>query len=305
MSTAEEKKPADPVNDDDLVDYDDDELDTKADTKAKPETAVKKGSYAGIHASGFRDLVLKPELLQAVSDCGFELPSQVQQNCIPQAIQGHDIICQAKSGMGKTAVFVLSTLHQLRPEKDSNGLNIVDTLVLASTRELAHQINKEFKRFSKYLPEIKSEEIYGGVPIVEHRRLFKKEPPHVVCGTPGRIKALVNDEVLKVDKLKRFILDECDQLLEQTDMRADVQAIFKKTPYEKQVMMFTATLSQEVRPVCRKFTTNPKEILVDDENTTELPNNFPRHLCPRPERFMYFLEPSFYSWLTTSSLMRW
>uniref|UniRef100_A0A7S0GXV2 RNA helicase n=2 Tax=Amorphochlora amoebiformis TaxID=1561963 RepID=A0A7S0GXV2_9EUKA len=171
--------------------------------------------------------------------------------------------------MGKTAVFVLSTLHLIRPEKES-GKNVIDTLVLAHTRELAHQIREEFKRFSQYLPDIECEEIYGGVPYSEHKRLFEENPPHIVCGTPGRVKALVLDGVMKLDKLKRFILDECDQLLEQTDMRADVQAIFKKTPYEKQVMMFTATLSKEVRPVCRKFTVNPQEILVDDEKKLTL-----------------------------------
>ena len=69
----------------------------------------------GIHASGFRDFILKPECLRAVVDCGFEHPSEVQHECIPQAVLGMDIICQAKSGMGKTAVFVLATLHQLEP----------------------------------------------------------------------------------------------------------------------------------------------------------------------------------------------
>merc|ERR1711865_1039667 len=90
------------------VDYEEDEV-----VDEKPQEEVKKGSsYSGIHASGFRDFLLKPELLRAVVDCGFEHPSEVQHECIPQAILGMDVICQAKSGMGKTAVFVLSSLHQ-------------------------------------------------------------------------------------------------------------------------------------------------------------------------------------------------
>jgi ATP-dependent RNA helicase UAP56/SUB2 len=74
-----------------------------------------RGSYVSIHASGFKDFLLKPELLRAIMDCGFEHPSEVQHESIPQAILGTDIVCQAKSGMGKTAVFVLATLQQIEP----------------------------------------------------------------------------------------------------------------------------------------------------------------------------------------------
>lgn len=94
--------------------------------------------------------MLRPELLRAVIDCGFEHPSEVQHECIPQAMLGMDIICQAKSGMGKTAVFVLATLQQLQPVDGE-----VSVLVMCHTRELAFQISKEYERFSKYLPSTK------------------------------------------------------------------------------------------------------------------------------------------------------
>ena len=112
--------------------------------------SVRGSTYSGIHASGFRDFLLKPELLRAVVDCGFEHPSEVQHECIPQAILGMDVICQAKSGMGKTAVFVLSSLHQLEAKEGQIG-----AIVLCHTRELAFQINNEFERFSRYLPDVK------------------------------------------------------------------------------------------------------------------------------------------------------
>jgi hypothetical protein len=102
--------------------------------------------------------MLKPELLRAVVDCGFEHPSEVQHECIPDALLGQDIICQAKSGMGKTAVFVLTTLHLLTPV-----VGEVHTVVLCHTRELAFQIQKEYERFSKYLPDVKSRVFYGGL----------------------------------------------------------------------------------------------------------------------------------------------
>lgn len=104
----------------------------------------------GVHSAGFQDFMLKDSLLRATADCGFEHPSEVQEKCIPQAVLGTDVLCQAKSGMGKTAVFVLATLHLIEPVDGQ-----VSVLVLCHTRELAFQIAKEYERFSKYLPNIK------------------------------------------------------------------------------------------------------------------------------------------------------
>jgi ATP-dependent RNA helicase UAP56/SUB2 len=247
------------LNDEDPVDYEEDEaLETKGQDEVK-----KGGTYSGIHASGFRDFLLKPELLRAVVDCGFEHPSEVQHECIPQAILGMDVVCQAKSGMGKTAVFVLSCLHQLEVKEST-----VSALVLCHTRELAYQINNEFTRFSRYLPDVKVSVFYGGTPVSEHKRILKNEPPHIIVGTPGRILQLVREKELPTKNIKHFILDECDKMLEQLDMRKDVQDIFKATPHEKQVMMFSATLNTEMRTVCKKFMQDPMEIYVDDSKLT-------------------------------------
>jgi len=269
IATMSSAAPAKDVHEDELVDYDEDaaQQGLEPEKKTAKGKEVTRGSYVGIQSAGFRDFLLKPELLLAITDCGFEHPSEVQQECIPQAALGMDIICQAKSGMGKTAVFVLAVLQQL-PKELPEGQ--VDTLVLCHTRELAYQICQEFLRFSKYLPEVKVKVFFGGIPIEQHRKLLATETPNIVVGTPGRILALVNEKKLKLDHLKRFVLDECDQMLEKLDMRRDVQAIFKQTPHEKQVMMFSATLSKEIRPVCRKFTQHPAEIFVDDESKLTL-----------------------------------
>jgi len=160
---------------------------------------------------------------------------------------------------------VLATLQQMTPVEGQ-----VDTLVLCHTRELAYQICQEFLRFSKYLRDVKVKVFFGGIGIREHRQLLTTETPNIVVGTPGRILQLVKEKALKLDHLKRFILDECDRMLESLDMRKDVQAIFKMTPHEKQVMMFSATLSKEIRPVCKKFTQHPCEIYVDDESKLTL-----------------------------------
>ncbi|KAJ0089585.1 hypothetical protein Patl1_12452 [Pistacia atlantica] len=276
---------------DELLDYEEEDAQAPDSVATKANGEAAKKGYVGIHSSGFRDFLLKPELLRAIVDSGFEHPSEgklpspflpikfhllwfgkpfitevifylptvpsirfsfgsssVQHECIPQAILGMDVICQAKSGMGKTAVFVLSTLQQTEPNPGQ-----VTALVLCHTRELAYQICHEFERFSTYLPDIKVAVFYGGVNIKSHKDLLKNECPQIVVGTPGRILALARDKDLSLKNVRHFILDECDKMLESLDMRRDVQEIFKMTPHDKQVMMFSATLSKEIRPVCKKF----------------------------------------------------
>jgi len=226
-----------------------------------------KKNFSGIHSTGFRDFLLKPELLRAISDLGFEHPSEVQQECIPQAVLGMDVLCQAKSGHGKTAVFVLATLQQLEPV---NGE--VSVLVLCHTRELAFQIKNEYTRFAKYMPDVRVSTFYGGTPVTKDAEILrdKSKCPHIVVATPGRLNALARDKVLDAKNVKHFVLDECDKMLEQLDMRRDVQEIFRATPHHKQVMMFSATLSKDIRTTCKKFMANPLEIFVDDETKLTL-----------------------------------
>jgi len=252
------------ADNEELLDYEEEQDDTtndKQDGQAN-DTAKKgvKGTYVSIHSSGFRDFLLKPELLRAIIDCGFEHPSEVQHECIPQAILGMDIVCQAKSGMGKTAVFVLATLQQLEPVDGQ-----VQCLVMCHTRELAFQISKEYERFSKYLPNLKVGVFFGGMSIKKDEDLLRNSTPHIVVGTPGRLLALARSKVLNLKNVKFFILDECDKMLAELDMRRDVQEIFRMTPHDKQVMMFSATLTKELRPVCKKFMQDPMEVYVDDE----------------------------------------
>jgi len=263
-------------NNDELLDYEEqDEAEDQvgdgvADVLVKKDV---KGTYVSIHSSGFRDFLLKPELLRAIVDCGFEHPSEVQHECIPQAILGMDVVCQAKSGMGKTAVFVLATLQQLEPVAGQ-----VSVLVMCHTRELAFQISKEYERFSKYMNSVKIAVFFGGMLIQKDEQTLKSNCPHIVVGTPGRILALVRSKALNLKHLKHFVLDECDKMLEQLDMRRDIQEIFRATPHEKQVMMFSATLSKEIRPVCKKFMQDPMEVYVDDDSKLTL-HGLQQHYC--------------------------
>lgn len=171
----------------------------------------------------------------------------MQHECIPQAILGMDILCQAKSGMGKTAVFVLATLQQIEPVDGQvryllNTLLIqhflylpkiellqtcenyqklllsmfqVSVLVMCHTRELAFQISKEYERFSKYMPTVKVSVFFGGLTIKKDEEVLKKNCPHIIVGTPGRIRALILQKSLSLKNIKHFVLDECDKMLEQ------------------------------------------------------------------------------------------
>merc|ERR1719159_1537257 len=164
-----------------------------------------------------------------------------------------------------TAVFVLACLQQI----DSSD-KAVKVLVICHTRELAYQIKHEFDRFAKYFSEVKTGVVYGGIPIVKDKEMLKTEKPQVLIGTPGRVLALCRDKELKLEKLSHFILDECDKCLEKLDMRGDIQKIFVETPKKKQVMMFSATMSSDMRAVCKRFLQDPHEISVEEESKLTL-----------------------------------
>ena len=259
----------DTKKEEDLLDFEDEEEVTQP---AATEQKADAG-YSTTQIRGFRDFLLKPELNRAITDNGFEHPSEVQHQAIPAAILGQDILAQAKSGMGKTAVFVLSALHQIE-ERDEK---VVQCIVLVHTRELAYQIQREFVRFSKYLPYAKVGVFYGGVPIPANKALLEKKDddfPTICVGTPGRMVDLVRRNILKTDHVKYFVMDEADQLLEKLDMRRDVQDVFMKCPASKQVMMFSATLPKEIRELAKKFM---KYATANNNKMTRHPTLLPTH----------------------------
>ncbi|UJR17000.1 hypothetical protein I4U23_003898 [Adineta vaga] len=246
-----------------LLDYDED------DDTPKTEFA-NKGVEISPKSSNFEFFHLKSELLRAIVDAGYEKPSKVQNQAIPQAILGKDILCQGKSGMGKTTVFILATIQQLQPIDGQ-----VSVLVLCHMRELAFQISREYERFCKYMSSIKVSLFLGGCPIRNDEDILKKNCPHIVIGTPGRILALAKNKVLDLNYIKHFIIDECDHTLELSNICQDINAIFQMTPHDKQVLMFSTTLNEQMRPICKNFMRNPIEIYIDDETT--LINHNVRH----------------------------
>jgi len=171
--------------------------------------------------------------------------------------------------MGKTAVFVFSVLNML--DRDETPKR-VRCLVIVHTREMAHQIQNEFDRFKTHFKNsngtqsIETKLLCGGYSVRADKDYLRTETPQIVIGTPGRILQLVNDGALDLGHIKFFIVDECDKVLgpDSPDMRYDVQRIFFKTPKDRQVMMFSATLSPEIREICKKFMQHPKEVIIDE-----------------------------------------
>jgi superfamily II DNA/RNA helicase len=215
--------------------------------------------------STFKDFLIQDELKKNIKDAGFEFPSDVQRQCLPHSLSGSDVLCQGKAGMGKTAIFIFTIINRIL-KKEIKGE--ISCLVLCHTRELAYQISKEFARFSKDL-DIKTCLLIGGDNEKNQIQELKNKPV-VIIGTPGRILSLTKKKQLNLDNIQVFVIDECDKMLNALDMRADVQKIFKKTPCDKQVMMFTATLPEDTKVVCKKFMRKPVEIIVKEENKEHL-----------------------------------
>lgn len=240
------------MSDDELIEYKEESINTRQRTKQ-------------VSSAQFKDFLLRDELMDAIKDAAFEHPSEVQQMAIPKAILGQDILCQAKSGTGKTAVFVLSTLNQLKVvDKETVILTVVHT------KEMADQVKQEFERFSKKMENVTIGVVYGGNSVDDDIKLLSTNSPTILIGTPGRLHEVVRRKALNLKHVKYFIMDECDRMVGDLDMRNDVQEIFVSSPRNKQTLMFTATLNSYTFDECMRFLDNPFVVRVDEESKLTL-----------------------------------
>jgi ATP-dependent RNA helicase UAP56/SUB2 len=141
---------------------------------------------------------------------------KVQEEAIPYALAGNDLVAQAKSGMGKTLVFVIPILESLREALSKDpSLSSIHAVVIVHVKELAHQVLNEFKRFTKYLSNIRVAAIYGGEDIGAQRKMLTETRPQIIVSTPGRLYQLVTEanSVVDMSQLKMFVIDEVDQVL--------------------------------------------------------------------------------------------
>ena len=208
----------------------------------------------------FDDMNLREGLLRGIYAYGFEKPSVIQQRAIMPCIKGHDVIAQAQSGTGKTATFAIAILQKL----DINILSC-QALVLAPTRELAQQIQRVLIALGDYI-DAKCHSCIGGTNV--RADIAKMEMgQHIVVGTPGRALDMLHRRVLDPRSIKVLVVDEADEMLSRgfADQMYDV---FQKLPYNIQVILFSATMPQEVLEVTKRFMRDPIRILVKKEELT-------------------------------------
>ncbi len=225
-----------------------------------------------------RKFELKEQLKRNLGVFGFKELFPIQEQAIPLALKGRDILGQAKTGTGKTLAFAIPIVNKL----DEKSLE-VQALVLTPTRELAQQVNKEFKKITLNTG-LKSLCVYGGVSINRQISLLDKGV-QIVVGTPGRILDHLERKTLRIGKLKVLVLDEADRMLDMGFID-DVERIMRRTPEKKQVMLFSATLSEGIIRLSRKHMHDPKRIQVSgDVLTVENTEQFYVDAYSRREKF--------------------
>ena len=211
----------------------------------------------------FSESGLSPEIIKAVSELGYESPTEIQKQTIPFILSDiRDLIALAQTGTGKTAAFSLPILDMI----DDTSRKI-QLLVLAPTRELALQIAKDIKNYTKYLPNVKTVAVYGGSSITDQIRNLR-DKPQIIVGTPGRVIDLINRKALDFSNIHWLVLDEADEMLSM-GFKDDLETILKETPETKQTLLFSATMNKEVERISKNYLTNPHRISIGAINAVK------------------------------------
>ena len=212
--------------------------------------------------STFKDLGLKSEIIQALTDLGYEKPTEIQEKAIPQVIASdQDLKAFAQTGTGKTAAFSLPILQKL----DLNS-NQVQAIILSPTRELAIQIARNIEEFSKHLKGFRVAAVYGGSDISGQIRTLNKGV-QIVVGTPGRTVDLIKRRKLKLDSVQWLVLDEADEMLNM-GFKDELDQVLQVTPETKQTLLFSATFPKEVDRIARNYMNDPAQIDAGKRNSS-------------------------------------
>ena len=208
----------------------------------------------------FEQLGLDEPILRAITDMGFETPSEIQQKAIPTLLEDDtDMVALAQTGTGKTAAFGFPLLQLI--DTDSN---LTQGLILSPTRELCLQIASELKNYAKYLPKVNVVAVYGGASIEEQARSLKKGA-QIIVATPGRMQDMIRRNFVDISHINYCVLDEADEMLNM-GFYEDITAILSHTPKEKSTWLFSATMPNEVARIARQFMRKPIEITVGTRN---------------------------------------
>jgi ATP-dependent RNA helicase DeaD len=211
--------------------------------------------------SSFSELSIKPELLKAVNDMGFEAPTPIQSSCIPSILSGNDVVGQAQTGTGKTAAFGIPALQMA-----DRGSKTPSVLILCPTRELAIQVTGELIKLAKHTTGVFTVPVYGGQPISRQLKALKKGA-QIVVGTPGRVIDHLKRGTLKLGALKMVVLDEADEMLNM-GFREDLEEILSYSQGKSQTVMFSATVPKAIKSIMNRWMDNPDMIKVEGRAQT-------------------------------------
>jgi len=209
----------------------------------------------------FSELGLSHEVLKSIDKMGFINPTNIQTDCIPLILKGHDVIGHSQTGTGKTMAFGLPAVDLVNTEDKS-----VQALVLCPTRELAVQAAKEISRSAENKKGLKVVPIYGGAPINNQIRELKSGA-QIVIGTPGRVMDHMRRRTLKLSNLKLMVLDEADEMLNM-GFREDIETILEDVPSNRITVLFSATMSNDIVRITKNYQNNAKFIKSSGANMT-------------------------------------
>ncbi|MDZ5470965.1 DEAD/DEAH box helicase (plasmid) [Bacillus sp. 31A1R] len=206
----------------------------------------------------------KPFIIKAIKEIGFYEPTEIQERLIPTVLKGDSAIGQSQTGTGKTHSYILPILEKINPNKQE-----VQAVITAPTRELASQIYQEILKITKHASEgeeITARNFIGGTD--KQRAIEKlKTQPHIVVGTPGRLNDLVKEQALFVHTAKMLVVDEADLMLDMGFIE-DVDQMGAKMPGDLQMLVFSATIPEKLKPFLKKYMENPKYIHIEPKQLT-------------------------------------
>lgn len=208
----------------------------------------------------FGELSLSKKVLEAISEMGFEEPTPIQAQTIPLIMNKVDVIGQAQTGTGKTAAFGIPIVENINA-----NLHKVQAVVVVPTRELAIQVAEEISRLGRH-KKVKVLPIYGGQPIERQIRALKMGV-HIVIGTPGRMLDHLERNTLHLDNVNYAVLDEADEMLDMGFID-DIESILKRTPSERQTMLFSATMPLPIKRLAQRYLKSPQIVSISRENLT-------------------------------------
>lgn len=222
---------------------------------ARPEETP----YVATHQ--FKDFNFTARLQSNIEYKGYVTPSAIQDQAIPYVLAGNDVIGLANTGTGKTAAFALPIIERLAANPELNSV-----LIIAPTRELAQQIDEQFRAFS-YGMKLFSTLVVGGTNIDRQIQQLRRGP-HVIIGTPGRLRDLMKRRVLTLEHIRTLVLDEADRMLDMGFIN-DIKAIVEETPADRQTLFFSATITPEIEKLVQGFLRDPKTVSVRTADTSE------------------------------------